>query len=78
MIRKTIIVVLTLVSTVTVALAPFSYRIGAFLSLKPSPHWYVLGEVSDGWLCIEVLVFSDSGILELYKPESGFVSFQSK
>ena len=72
MIRKIIIVVLTLAAIASVALAVASYRIGAYLYTRPTQHRYLDLELCRGWLCIEGLASSDPTFLDYWQSGSGF------
>ena len=66
MIRKAIIVVLTLGAIVATALGAASYSVGAYLMRRPTRHLLIEFEVSRGWLCIEILTSSDASLLNIY------------
>lgn len=82
MIRKAIIVVLTLASSVAVTLGVGSYSVGAYLGRKPTRHSYVLMEASRGWLCIQILEWreaksSDTSIFDGYEAQQRLCELDS-
>ena len=77
MIRKAVIVALTLGAVTSVALAVASYRIGAFLATRPTRHLYFDVELCRSWLCVEVLTSSDATVLDNWRSGSGFWALEA-